>query len=355
MAVYTILHRVQLERVTKTSRVCPSEGACIMTAKLHLLGPPSLVTDGRVARMHSAKILALLAYLILEASGRHSMEKLATLFWGESPDAQARASLRHGLYSLLVTLQPLHERAYQHLMQIHVALGDRDGMRHQYRLCVEVLAREMGVKPSPETQALYQELTVAKAVPTGVPHPDTASWQGDRPLEIPFLGRERELAILQVRLNQAIAGRGRLILVSGESGIGKTRLIKELLHTSTTGAVGRPLPVRWLAGRCYESEARAPYTMWSDALQPMSAADWQPFLADLALVWRQQLARLLPALAPTLGEVEGMTAAESRLRLLQGVVQCLAKVTQSCALVLFFDDLQDRKSTRLNSSHTVIS
>lgn len=422
-----------------------------MTAKLHLLGPPSLVTDGRVARMHSSKILALLAYLILEEGGRHSREKLATLFWGESPDVQARASLRQGLYSLrqtlgnladvclvqeegavgfrphrdfwvdalefqtlmaadtadldmlrqaaqlyrgslleglmlpdcpafeewlffcrdtleqqalqtyhtlaerlirhgapqealpfarrLVTLEPLHERAYQHLMQIHAALGDRDGMRHQYRLCVEVLAREMGVKPSPETQALYQELTVAKAVPTGVPHPDTASWQGDRPLEIPFLGRERELAILQVRLDQAIAGRGHLILVSGESGIGKTRLIKELLHTSTTGAVGRPLPVRWLAGRCYESEARAPYTMWSDALQPMSAADWQPLLADLALVWRQQLARLLPALAPTLGEVEGMTAAESRLRLLQGVVQCLAKVTQSCALVLFFDDL----------------
>src|SRR6266702_4380363 len=93
-----------------------------MTAKLHLLGPPSLVTDGRVARMHSAKILALLAYLILEAGGRHSREKLATLFWGESPDAQARASLRQGLYSLRQTLGNLADIC---LVQEEGAVGFR--------------------------------------------------------------------------------------------------------------------------------------------------------------------------------------------------------------------------------------
>ena len=69
----------------------------------------------------------------------------------------------------LVTLEPLHERAYQHLMRIHAALGDRDGMRHQYRLCVDVLERELGVKPSVETQTLYRQLRVAKAITLWLP------------------------------------------------------------------------------------------------------------------------------------------------------------------------------------------
>lgn len=422
-----------------------------MAAKLHLLGTPSLVIDGGAARWHSAKILALLAYLVLEAGKGHRREKLATLLWGDSPEVQARASLRQGLYSLrktlgplagtclvleagtvgfrphldlwvdvlelqtlldagdaidlerlrhaaqlyrgalldglpltacpgfeewlffrrdfleqqairtyqsliehlvqqnmlqealsvaqrLISLEPLHERAYQQLLQIHAALGDRDGLRHHYRLCVEILARELGVEPSSETQALYHQLSLAAAVAPISTRPEAPLGESQPPLELPFLGRERELALLQARLHQACTGHGGLVLVSGESGIGKTRLIHEWQRI--TGAEEPHGAVRWLAGRCYAAEARAPYSMWSDALHPLSTSDWQPLVADLGLIWRQQLARLLPDLESAAGEVEGMTVAESRLRLLQGVVQCLVKVTQTAPLVLFFDDLQ---------------
>ena len=72
----------------------------MVTVELRLLGPPSLTTAGRPARLHSAKALALLAYLTLEADTPHSRAKLAGLLWGESPDAQARHSLRQILYSL---------------------------------------------------------------------------------------------------------------------------------------------------------------------------------------------------------------------------------------------------------------
>ena len=436
-----------------------------MQLKLHLFGPPTLIKEGRVIRAHSAKVLALLAYLVLEADRHHSREKLATLLWGESPDTRARASLRQGLYSLrqtlsnvadaclevgegavafhlhpglwvdalefrtlaaldtadvdvlrravqlyqgalleglmlpdsptfdewlflrrdtleqqalktlhtlveqlirqaapreallfaqrLVTLEPLHEGAYQHLMQIHAALGDRDGVRHQYRLCVNVLARELGVKPSAETQELYRQLRVDKGNHTVVVPVKPAPHPGDQLLELPFLGRERELAALQALLKQAMAGQGGLILVSGESGIGKTRLIREFLRLSTAAPAGQALPLRSLAGRCYESEARVPYAVWADALQPLTTPEWQPLLADLPRTWRQQLARLLPALAPLGTESEEMTIAESRLRLLQGVVQCLAHLTGSGALLLFFDDLQWADEASIELLHYV--
>jgi DNA-binding SARP family transcriptional activator/predicted ATPase len=76
----------------------------VVTAKLRLLGPPSLIKAGRSVRLHSAKTLALLAYLILEANTSHSREKLGGLLWGESPEPRARQSLRQALYSLRQSL-----------------------------------------------------------------------------------------------------------------------------------------------------------------------------------------------------------------------------------------------------------
>jgi DNA-binding SARP family transcriptional activator/tetratricopeptide (TPR) repeat protein len=433
----------------------------VVTAELRLLGPPSLIKAGRPARLHSAKTLALLAYLILEADVSHRREKLAGLLWGESPDARARQSLRQALYSLrrvlgrellaleegvvifepppglwvdaleflslapgdpsskdlealrraahlyrgalleglelsdcpafdewlffqrdaleqrvvsvlqalvdellhqgehreaqtfaarLVTLDPLHEGAHRRLMRIYAALGDRDGVRRQYRLCTDVLAGEMGIEPAAETQALYRQLTAAVPGPRVSSEPAGAPPPGEQVLALPFWGRERELAALQARLDQAIAGQGGLILVSGEAGMGKTRLVAEFVRRSTGAAAA---PVRCLSGQCYELEVHAPYTVWGDALQPLSTPDWGPLLADLAEVWRCQLARLVPELGPPADDIEGVTVAESRLRLLQGVVQSLKCLAHTCPLLLWFDDLHWADDTSLELLHYV--
>jgi predicted ATPase/DNA-binding SARP family transcriptional activator len=253
----------------------------------------------------------------------------------------------------LVALNPLDERTHRSLMQIHASLRDRDGVRRQYRQCSDILARELGEKPAAETQALYRQLITARISPTVSPEPLPVLQPADQLRALPFLGRELELTMLQDRLDQAMAGHGGLFLISGEAGIGKTRLVEEFMHRSLAGAAGSERPIRWLTGRCYEPEARTPYTMWADALDPLSTANWKSLLAGLPDVWLQQLARLTPKLAPLAVDIEGASIAENRLRLFQGVVQSLAHLAKSRCLVLFFDDLHWADETSLELLHYV--
>jgi tetratricopeptide (TPR) repeat protein len=235
-------------------------------------------------------------------------------------------------------------------MRIHGALGDRDSVRRQYRLCAEVLERELGAAPASETQRLYRQLTAGQPVRTLVGEPPTPPREGEQALSLPFLGREQEMALLGSGFAQAGLGQGTLILVTGEAGVGKTRLVEEFLERYTA----RPSePARYLSGRCYAPETRAPYTMWADALQELSQPEWQSRLQDLDQVWRQQLARLVPALGPIAEEIEGTTQAESRLRMLQGIVQVAVHLSQPGLLCLWFDDLHWADEASLELLHYV--
>src|SRR5215208_5758462 len=77
----------------------------------------------------------------------------------------------------------------------------------------------------------------------------------------PFVGRDAELSVLSEALDAAAAGRGRMALVAGEPGIGKTRLAEEL------AAVARRRGVRVLWGRCYEGEGAPAFWPWVEVLR----------------------------------------------------------------------------------------
>src|SRR6266436_10358109 len=82
-----------------------------------------------------------------------------------------------------------------------------------------------------------------------------------------FIGREPELAELRAGLDDAIAGRGRLFLISGEPGIGKTRITNEL----ATGATQRGARVIW--GRCWEGTGAPAYWPWVQILTAIAEPD----------------------------------------------------------------------------------
>ena len=81
------------------------------------------------------------------------------------------------------------------------------------------------------------------------------------PLQGTFVGRQQELTDLKTGLEDTLAGQGRLVMLAGEPGIGKTRTAQEL--TSHAYALGAQ--VLW--GRCYEEEGPPPYWPWLQLLR----------------------------------------------------------------------------------------
>ena len=95
---------------------------------------------------------------------------------------------------------------------------------------------------------------MVESQPPNNPAPGLSPFRGT------FVGRPREMSELRAALEDAISGQGRLVMLSGEPGIGKTRTAQELAsYAETLGA-----QVLW--GWCYEEEGAPPYWPW---IQPL--------------------------------------------------------------------------------------
>ena len=125
-----------------------------------------------------------------------------------------------------LSVDHLHEPAHRAIIRLHASMGDRGAALSQYRECVRTLSRELGVDPLAETTRLYEAvLRGSYEVPPREPGPTKASCAPPPP---PFVGRAADLAVLRAQY-AAVESDGRVVLVEGEPGIGKTRLAVELL------------------------------------------------------------------------------------------------------------------------------
>ena len=127
-----------------------------------------------------------------------------------------------------LALDPLHEPAHRRLIELYARAGDRAAALEQYRECVRTLDRELGVRPLEETTALYHAVLEGNPLPEHE-SPPTVSVTDTEPY--PFVGREPALAALLEALDD-VRDDGRLVVVEGEAGIGKTRLLEELTTRS---------------------------------------------------------------------------------------------------------------------------
>ena len=145
----------------------------------------------------------------------------------------------------------------------------------------------------------------------------------------PLVGRDDALGALTTAWAQTSDGTRRLALVSGEPGIGKTRLAAELVARVQAGGGAA------LAGRC-TPEGHIPYAPFAEALGGLAAAVGPAALADAVGAQSGELARLVPSLsgAPPPGDPDG-----ARHRLLAAVDAALVAVARTGGLVLVLDDL----------------
>ncbi|MFG1703621.1 BTAD domain-containing putative transcriptional regulator [Nonomuraea sp. M3C6] len=196
----------------------------------------------------------------------------------------------------LVAAHPLREAAWG-LLAVALYRSQRQGEAlDALRRARRLLADELGVDPGPEltrleSAVLHHEPSLDARPAPGKPPAYAASVAaGPRVAAAGLVGRDEWLARLTGYLVDATAGRGSVVLVTGEPGIGKTGLARAL--TATAAAMG----VRTGWGRCEEAVGAPALWPWSQALGP--------------LVNAAGAATRLPALAALLPDLDGTAAAD---------------------------------------------
>ena len=130
-------------------------------------------------------------------------------------------TIRHA--QRILDLEPTDEAAVRLQMEAHLALGDRAAALRAYHRYAEVLERYIAVAPGEAIAAMYRELR-AGAINRGEAHGRELAPVG----ESPFVGRNLEWNQLNQAWNTAREGGAHLLLVTGEPGIGKSRIALEL-------------------------------------------------------------------------------------------------------------------------------
>ena len=166
-----------------------------------------------------------------------------------------------------------------------------------------------------------------------------------------LVGREEELDSLRRQWREALRGNARLVLLSGEPGVGKTRLANELLaYARLHGGI-------ILQGGCYEYEAMVPYLPFSEALR-----DWvhgQPTrqLGEILGDNASELAKLAPEIESRLGPLSSNLALapdQERMRMFDHFARFLDDLAAEKGLLLFLDDLHWADKGTLSLVHYLL-
>ncbi len=194
-------------------------------------------------------------------------------------------------------MEALDEIAQQRMMGLYALLGERTRALQQYHSFAETLRKELNAEPLPETQDLLRVIQRGglPAVETESAPPSVTKRQADshpksaaaRPF--PLIGRKEELRQLERALENASKREGQTLIVKGEAGIGKTRLVQEYFQRHPQ------LPV--LHCMCYELDSITPYAPLRNSLKGHAA------LLNLLTELRSQSPAWIFPLAPLLPDV----------------------------------------------------
>ena len=233
------------------------------------------------------------------------------------------ATVRHA--QRIIDLEPTDEAAVRIQMEAHLALSDRAAALRCYRRYAEVLERDLGVTPAEAIEAMYQQLR------GGASNREKARAENLPVAESPFVGRDLEWNQLIEAWNTARKGGAHLFLVTGEPGIGKSRLAFEL--GSRARADGHVVA----SARAYEAAGRPP---WGPVVDLLRSDGIRNQIDTLDTVWRAELARLLPELRDVSPFTESKQSGDvaQRHRLFDAVSRAI--VAGGRPRLLIIDDLQ---------------
>jgi DNA-binding SARP family transcriptional activator len=229
------------------------------------------------------------------------------------------------------------EIAHRGLMTVFARQGQRDRALKQYGVCLDALAEELGVAPSQETRALYDEIDRQK--------PDTTVAVDRTRLQTPIrmaplVNREAECRVIDGCLDQLLAERGSVLLIEGPAGIGKTRLTRELI------ARAQRRGFHALVGSAYEMEGTIAYGPFLDVLQAAlrdSPAGQERIPAEIASV--------LPGRLQDTQPVPNSDPLAAQTYLFAGVAEFLRQRAVSTPLVVVLENAHAADQSSLELFH----
>ena len=237
-------------------------------------------------------------------------------------EGRNREAIRYA--ELLLHADPLRETSYLLLMRLHATVGDRAQALAVFAQCSRLLLEELGVEPGPAVQELYLRLLNVEQPTNSTP-----------PMHVPrshMVGRSVSWAQLLTIWQAAYSGQAQVVLLTGESGIGKTHFVRQLV------------------GWCEDHGIVALEASCPQATEPLPFATLAGWLASEKLAHRfgrldeddlTSLLILSPALRrryPHLPALPTLTLEWQRLRLMQALTTLLADETEPT--LLFVDDAQ---------------
>lgn len=234
----------------------------------------------------------------------------------------------------LVAADPLREETHCELMRLYHLLGRPRAALDQYETLRRLLRDELQTTPLPATKALYREIVASwkeKEADAYLPlRPASPPILQDLN-RLPLIGRENERLLLTEALQSAARGQNRFLLIRGEVGIGKSRLVEQL--AAEADWCGIPVGL----GRADPTTTTRPYHLLRDTLHsllnPLRLGQLTELLEPYHL---NALSFLLPQPFSRIPDLPVLPPEKEHERLCQAVGRCLEVLSP---LVLILEDL----------------
>ena len=222
-------------------------------------------------------------------------------------------------------LDPLNEAVHADLVRQLAAAGDRAGALIAGREVIARLREDLGVRPGPMLRAALAEARGGPGATAFVAGPVAGR---------PLFGRAAELRTLMAAWTAARAGHGRVVLITGEAGIGKTRLVGELARRADNAGA------RTAVGAGVDVGGEAPLAVWQELVAQLARTVPPP---PEQASWAAELGRLAPDVAARLGRDEPPPAVSSpeleRLRVFDAVLRLVEWAAASRPVLLVAEDV----------------